>query len=146
MANYSNDHDLVKIRPDILKYNVTDWEAQHVKAKKIIDRVLEVRWYKNHSAEQGVDWTATPFDSAKVDVNFVKDLACYKALELIYLHLMSDNVEEDAFARTRQLFADMYEKELQDVLASGLGYDWDASGKIEADERLQPEIARLQRM
>jgi hypothetical protein len=146
MANYSNDQDLVKIRPNILKYKVTDWEDHHVEATREVNQVLEVRWYKEHAAEQGVDWTSTRFNPDLVDADFVRRLTCYKALELIYLFLMKDEPDEDAFEKQMFIFRDLYDAELQTVLVSGLGYDWDASGTVDADERLAPRIRRQMRM
>ena len=145
MANYSNDADLLRMRPDILNLGETDWENMHTEAKAIIDRQLESRWYKEHATEQGVDWTATPFNSDYVDTTHLNRLSCYKTLELIYQYLMTQ-VEGDTFEKFMLHFREQYERELQTILSLGLGYDWDASGAIESDERLQPRIRRLQRM
>jgi hypothetical protein len=145
VANYSNDQDLIKIRSNIMNY-ASDWEDQHVEAKSIIDRELESKWYKQHANEEGIDWKTTPFDSDLVDAAYLRRLACYKTLELIYLFLLQDSPEVDAFERQREIFQELYEQELQKVLVFGLGYDWDESGAIEADERLRPRFRRLKRM
>lgn len=144
MANYSNDHDLIKIRGNILTYH-EDYEEKHTEAKDIIDRELEAKWYKQHADDEGIDWTTTPFDPNKVDAAYLRRLSCYKTLELIYLMLAHDAAEPDGFDRQRELFQELYEQELAKVLSLGLGYDWDASGTIEADERLRPRYRRLKR-
>ena len=142
---YSNDQDLLKIRPKILSHGETDWEEQHVEAYDIINRELEARWYKQHADDEGIDWKDTPFNPSLVDASYLRRLACFKALELIYRFLMTDTPDPSGFERHMEYFAEEYERELQKVLVLGLGYDWDASGRIESDERLRPRYRRLMR-
>ena len=144
MANYSSDQDLLKIRPGILQYG-DDWEDQHNEAKTIIDRELEARWWRENAANWGIDPTETQFDSDLVDTTYLVRLSCYKVLELIYTTLMLDTAQPDGFKDQRAIFADLYKEELARILATGLGYDWDSSGAVEPDERLQPRYRRLRR-
>jgi hypothetical protein len=145
MAAYSTDSDLVAIRPNILGLGVTAWTAKHDEAATLINRALESMWYKRAAEEHEVDWGDTPFDSSKVDKTQLVRLSCYKVLELAYLYLMKDSPEADGFAREREIFARMYNDELNAVLQTGISYDWDASGTVETDERCEPRYRRLQR-
>jgi len=146
MANYSDDTELIKIRPEILSYEITDWEDMHVEAKRIIDREIEALWYREQATEHGISWESVGFDDTLVDTAALKRLACYKTLELIYLYLMKDSAEPDAFERQMHLFHDLYVEEFQKILSLGLGYDWDSSGAIDSDEKLAPQMRRLHRM
>lgn len=147
MANYANDQDLLKIRPNILGYGETDWEDMHVEAKSLVDRDIEVRWYREQVVEQtGTTIRTTPFDADRLDASQLKRLACFKALELIYRFLMQDSPDMDAFEKQMGIFQKLYDSELQSVLAMGVNYDWDLSGKIESTERMLPRIRRQQRM
>jgi hypothetical protein len=145
MANYASDLDLVKIRPNILNLGVKNWDDQHAEATRQINRVLEKRWYYERAADHGIDPTTTPFDQTKVDGEQVKNLACYKALELVYLYLMKDAPSPDGFEREYKIFRDLYKEELSDLVTIGINYDWDEDDLFTGAERLQPRIRRLQR-
>lgn len=144
MANYSTDEDLLRIRPGILQYG-EDWEDKHVAAKQIIDRELEAHWYRENAANWNIDPTDVPFDSSLVDRTYLVRLSAYKTLELIYTAIMLDTAQPDGFKDQRAIFAELYKEELSRILATGLGYDWDSSGAVEPDERLQPRYRRLKR-
>jgi hypothetical protein len=143
---YSTDEDIKKIRPNVLQLGVSDWLNQHEDAFAIINRALIGKWYKAISAEYCIDWRVTEFDPDLVDIDQVKRLSSYKALELLYLYLMKDSPEPDGFEREVSLFRSRYNSELLEVLAIGINYDWDDSGTVEADEKYQPQIRRLQRV
>ena len=145
---FHSEDDLVEVRPNILLYGVTDFEAQMQKSEDIINRVLESRWYRAKATDQKINFESTVFDPALL-LNAdgqLKTLAVYKSLQLIYLHLMKETPEEDGFERQMGTFKKLYAEELAEVLASGLDYDWDDSGTIEAGENIQPQIRRLQRV
>lgn len=143
---YSSDADLIAIRPNITSLGVSDWSSKHDEAKIIIDRVIIRRWYKEAAAEYSLDWRDTEFDSTLVEEDTFKNLSCYKTLELIYLYLMKDSAKEDGFERERKIFRDMYNDELKEILATGIGYDWDNSGAIADTEKYHRIPRRLTRV
>lgn len=145
MANYSNDHDLVKIRPGIMGYNIDDWSDKHTEAKREIDRAIEHRWYLAEAYQTGVDTETTPFDSDLLSSSQVKQLSCFKTLQLIYEFLSKDGMEEDGFSRQMKHFEDRYDKELQKLLTYGIEYDWDDSGTVDEDERHKSQYRRQKR-
>jgi hypothetical protein len=142
---YSTDDDLIKIRPNILQLGVSDWEEQSKEAFSIINRSIVSKWYKEVAMEYDVEWRKEVFDPDKVDETQLVRLSCYKILELAYLHLMKDTPEPDGFERQMKLFQGLYATEFNNVLASGINYDWDASDTIEWDEKLMPRQRRLKR-
>lgn len=146
--NYSTDTDLVALRPDILSLGVEKWTPQHDESKRVIDRVLEFKWYRNAAEDNGVNWRDAPFNPDNIDnpAEQLKRLSSYKALELCYEYLMQAAPEPTAFSALRDLFAKKYKEELSDVLGAGIDYDWTESGAISAEETAVPTIRRLKRM
>lgn len=144
---FHSEDDLVEVRPDILSYGVSDFEPQMEESEAIINRTLDSRWYRTVANEHGLVFRETPFDPTlllNADTQ-IKRLACYKSLQLCYLHLMKEAPEPDAFERQMNTFKKLYADELVEVLAAGLDYDWDSSGAIDSGERAEPVIRRLQR-
>lgn len=146
-AEYCTNSDLVEIRPDILSLGVSDWSTQIVEAGKMIDRALDVQWYRRNAEDYYIDWRSNPFDRDSLS-NIEEQLlrtGCYKTLELIYLYLMKHRVD-DAFAKERDLFAKLYKDEIAEVMASGIDYDWDTEGDEDADETFITRTRRLKRV
>lgn len=145
---FHGDDDLTEVRPDIFSYGVTDFESQMTEAEAIIIRVLDARWYREQANDRGIDWRSTPFDETlllNVDTH-LRRLAVYKSLELIYIYLMKESPEPDAFERQSNTFKKLYRDELNEVLTAGIDYDWDDSGDVGAGEIKQPSIRRLYRV
>lgn len=145
MAEYCSESDLITIRPKILNLGVTDWTDQIVEAGSIIDRAIDVRWYRRVAEDNDVDWRVYKFDRdllKNVDTQ-LKRLACYKTFELCFMYLMKHRAD-DAFEKERKLFSELYKEELQEVLLSGLDYDWD-DDDLDTEETLVPRIRRLMR-
>ena len=147
MGNYSTDTDLLKIRSNILSLGVLNWESKHKDAKEYIDRSLASRWYRTIAADNNVDYRSVPFtgDQLSDGGTQVNLLSCYKTLELIYLDLMKDTPESDGFERHSSIFEKKYHKEFEEILSSGIDYDWDDSGSITSEEKDQPKKRRLQK-
>ena len=144
---YSTDEDLTKIRPKIMDYGVENWDAQRTEAELHINRILDHQWYRPMAMDNGVDWRDSPFDPTLLlnSDDQLKSLGCYKTLSLVYLYLMKDSPEEDAFERQHKLFAKLFADELRSIMATGIDYDWDESGAITAQESKRPMIRRLRR-
>lgn len=144
---YCVDSDLEKFRPSIMELGVGDWTQERSEAKRIIDRALDVGWYREEAEHMGVDWRDYPFASGYLlnSNDQLKTLACYKTLELAYMHLMKDSAEPDAFQVQMNIFKDLYLEELRQVLSAGLDYDWDGSGALTGWEKKRPSRRRLLR-
>lgn len=140
---YCTDADLVKYRPNILQLGVESWEEQREEAYKVINRVLETRWFRKVAPEMGFDILLTSFDPDLVKENNLTRLEIFKTLELIYMYLKKDSPEADGFERNEKAFRERYNEELEMVLSIGVEYDWDASGTVEQDERYIYQPRRL---
>lgn len=145
---FHGDDDLTEIRPDIFSYGYTDFENQMQESEDIISRTIESKWYRTRAEEVGVDWRSTEFDRTLLleASTQLRRVASYKSLELIYLFLMKEAPEPDAFERQMNTFKKLYNEEIQEVLDSGLDYDWDESGGIDPGENKLPRIRRLHRV
>lgn len=144
---YSVSDDLEAYRPNIHGLGVPDWTALISEGDTIINRTIELEWYRPQCRDYNLDYRSTIFDSdLLLSANTqLKRLSCFKALELAYLYLMKDAPEPDAFERQVGIFQKKYKEELKEVLASGLDYDWDDSGDLAYTEKLAPKIRRLQK-
>jgi len=144
---YCNEDDLVKIRPDIMDLGVGDWSDHIEEAGSIIDRAIDVGWYRPLAENNNIDWRSATFDRELL-LNLstqLKRLGCYKTLELIFLYLKK-YAAEDAFEEERKVFRKMYIDELGSVLDSGFDYDWDENDEIAAGENIIPQVRRLVRV
>lgn len=143
---YSVDANIVAIRPNILLLGTTDWTFKHEAAFGMINRDIVGKWYKDVAPNQSIaDWRTTAFDPDYIDADQVNLLSCYKTLEIIYLYLMKDAPEEDAFEREMKLFRKMYNDEFAQLLEIGFNYDWDKDDTIEAVETYQSTPRTLSR-
>jgi len=155
MATYCTEDDMVKVRANIMDLGVASWEDQLTEAKAVIDRAIEVRWYrqavKDYGSERGptrhIDYREYPFDPdlmLNAGTQLTR-LAVYKTLQLAYMFLATDAPEPSAFERQAKTFESMYSTELSDVLAQGIDYDWDGSGALDYTEKRTPSMRRLSR-
>jgi hypothetical protein len=147
MADYCTDDDLAEVRPKILDLGVSGWDDQIAEATAVINRALEVRWYRTACREYSLDYREYAFDPdllLNAGTQLTR-LGTYKALQLAYLHLAKDAPDADAFERQAKNFEKLYTTELAEVLAQGLDYDWDASGAIDTTEARMPGMRRLKR-
>lgn len=143
---YSTDEDLLEIRSNILSLGVDSWEEQHQKAFGIINRAIINKWYKEAAKDYSLDYRDAEFSPDLVEEGFLTELSCYKTLELIYLQLMKDSPQQDGFGRNREIFRDLYNEELREILASGISYDWDGDSSIVDTEKYQRVPRRLTRV
>jgi hypothetical protein len=145
---FHDESDLIKVRPDIMNYGITDFNEQLLESENIIIRTLEHRWYRNRADDYGLNWRNTPFDATLLltAATQLKRLAVYKSLQLIYLFIQKETPEPDAFERQSNSFKKLYAEELKEVLDSGLDYDWSGTGSIDSGENIQPRIRRLFRV
>lgn len=145
---FHGDEDLTEVRPDILSYGITDFDVQMEESESIINRTLDARWYRNVADDFGLNWRVTPFKPALLLNGGVQlnRLATYKSLQLIYLFLMKESPEPDAFERQMDTFKKLYKEELNEVLNAGVDYDFDEDGEIAAGENILPKIRRLIRV
>lgn len=134
---YSNDGDLAAIRANIMDFAPGDpasWESLRSLAEPEMERDLELYWYRAEAGRRGVDPEARPMDAGLLtDPDQLKRLSCLKTLERIYLFVQKDSREADGFERQRVFFEEKYNKEMDDVAAQGVDYDWESIGVFTVD-------------
>ncbi|MCP4645848.1 MAG: hypothetical protein GY851_35720 [bacterium] len=137
MANYSDDAEVLKVRPDCYDAGVAAFPNQHLEATRVINRAIDVGWYRAMAELFGIDPQSDPFTQSlllNADTQLTA-LGTFKAVELIALFLSKMNKDEEKWERMRARYKEMYEAELAEVLGAGLDYDWDEDGTIDDDER-----------
>jgi hypothetical protein len=146
-APYCTEQDLLEERPQIMNYGVATWDDKIVRACEILDRDLDVNWYRGAAENLGVDWRQYPFDPTLLfNSSTVQQLAVFKTLELCYRHLAKDAPpDQDAFTPQSRNYRKLYSEELKDACAAGLDYDWDGSGGLTYEETGHVAQRRLTR-
>ena len=145
MAVYSQDEDLLVFRADALRVGGDDLGDLHREAHDLIFETLESQWFRDQAVEHGYDPDETRLDDSRLDTVRLRRLACYKVLELVYQQQCKLLGSPDGAERQRDHFRGQYDAELQRLMVTGLGYDWDYGGSISTDERYSPRIRRLKR-
>lgn len=130
---YNTDKDMQRYRPNILNLGVETWEDQREEAADIINRAIDMRWYRKVAREFGHDYRETPFNPDLV-VGGLTRLGAFKSLELAYMRLKKDG-QDDGYAKLEKEFRKLYGEELELVLTSGIDYDWDGSGDVDWTEQ-----------
>lgn len=148
---YSTDHDINDIRPGILELGQQDFTHLHQEAKRLIDRDLKIKWYRNARKtlfhlqrpllvgtfgsgtfhQELDDFDPELFLNATLQF---KLLGSYKALGLIY-QTLEKAITDDPYRAQRLIFDKQYEAELTTVIQSGIDYDWDKDASIEPHEK-----------
>ncbi len=131
---YSTDNDLLKVQKDILELGVDDWTDQHNEAALIIDRAIYTEWFMPVAKSKGYILEFNP-DLLLLPEQLLR-LSVYKTLELAYLFLMQDFIDENPKESKWNMFRQLYDNEFKNVLSFGLSYDWDGKGTISQDTSL----------
>lgn len=145
MANYSTDANLIGIRPKCLSFGITDATTYHARAKVIIDRIIEQKWYRPEATDRGYIFEDTPFAADQLEPTQMVYLSSYKTLELLYMALMKTAPEADGFERLAGIYREEFDKELQSLLSLGITYDWDDDDSYSEAERISTQRRRLKK-
>jgi hypothetical protein len=139
--------DIIKVRPDIVKYGVTDFTEQMKESELKVFRSVDARWYRPLATNYSIDWRADPFDPQLLGTpSQLTACAVYKSLQLIYIYLQKDSPEPDGFERNSKNFQKLYENELAETLIAGIDYDWDKDDEISSSESINTRVRRLYRV
>lgn len=146
MTAFSTDEELLVYRPTALSHGIDDLRALHEEAHDLLVDVLASTWYREIAARFGVNPDITAFDETRCDTARLRRASCYKVLALLYQQLQKTTPEPDGFERLRLAFEKDFEREVQRLMTTGLGYDWDYGGVVEEDEKYAPRARRLKRV
>jgi len=132
---YSTDADLEFRRPDILGLGTDSFTEYHDAAKEMIDRYLDVNWYRQNAVERGADPAVDLFDPTLIqDDTTLKDASTYLTLSIIY-ESMRKNLIEDGFTSLMEKYREDYDREIELIINVGIDYDWTP---VEAQVKRQP--------
>lgn len=144
---YTDDTDLLTLRPNIASLGVTEWTTTHERARDVINQDLEAGWYRQACVVKGVNPLSSPFTPSLMlnAEDQLRDLSLFKVLELAYEYLAKDAMQ-DNFMELSDRYRKKYRDELKRVVTIGIHYDWDADFEIDDSERYyQREGRRISR-
>ena len=139
MATFATDADLLDYVPDIKKYGIQDFSAEHTKTYDDIIRLLNIKWWP--TAEYGrfdlsVVGGTTKLDATKLDPSQFTRAAVYHVLAYyIFPKMSSFDPDRDAFREQMDFYKGKFEEEFQLIISVGVNYDLDSSGTFEDGEK-----------
>ena len=139
MATFATDADLLDYVPDIKKYGIQDFSAEHTKTYDDIIRLLNIKWWP--TAEYGrfdlsVVGGTTKLDASKLDPSQFTRAAVYHVLAYyIFPKMSSFDPDRDAFREQMDFYKGKFEEEFQLIISVGVNYDLDSSGTFEDGEK-----------
>tara|TARA_R110000868_G_scaffold141483_5_gene358037 strand:+ start:747 stop:1196 length:450 start_codon:yes stop_codon:yes gene_type:complete len=147
MTSFATDADLLEYVPDIKKYGIQEFTAEHTKTYDDIIRLLNIRWWP--TAEYGrydllTVKGATKLTASKLDATQFKRAAVYHVLGYhIFPKLTTWDPDRDAFREQMDFYKARFEEEFQLIISVGVSYDADASGTYEDGEKQSFYSGRL---
>ena len=147
MATFATDADLLDYVPDIKKYGIQDFSAEHTKTYDDIIRLLNIKWWP--TAEYGrfdlsVVGGTTKLDASKLDPSQFTRAAVYHVLAYyIFPKMSSFDPDRDAFREQLDFYKGKFEEEFQLIISVGVSYDLDSSGTFTDSEKQKFYTGRL---
>jgi len=150
MATFATDTDLLEYEPDIQKYGIAEFDADHEKSYDDIIRLLNIRWWPK--ANYGtVDISVIGTESTRLSPSrltssqFTRAAVYHVLAYYIYPKLSKFEEEVDVFERKMKYYEQKFETEFDLILRVGVEYDLDSSGDISEAERAPFHFNRLVR-
>jgi hypothetical protein len=147
MATFASDSDLLEYVPDIKKYGIQDFSAEHEKTYDDIIRLLNIRWWPTTEFEKyniSVIGGSNNLSPSKLDVTQFTRAAVYHVLAYyIYPKLSSFDPDGDVFREKMTYYKGKFEEEFQLIISVGVSYDLDSSGTFTDSEKQKFYTGRL---
>lgn len=125
---FSTDSDLTGIQPDILSLGISSFSGEHAKAEADIKRELRNKWWSRTGRAGEMDSTLLT-DSQWTRAN------AYLVMWKYALPQLSNWVGDDRFLSMISFYRDLYNQEMEAVLADGVEYDFNEDGTIQDSEK-----------
>ena len=142
MAYYSTHSQLVQYAGVLRDCGIDDWDDLQAEAYRVVNRDIELGWYRRQADARDISYTETRFDPAELeDSTPMVALEVFKLIELAGDYMSQHPGTADArdmWQELRDRFATRYGAELESVLALGLDYNWSDS----EDDDISPIKAR----
>ena len=139
MATFATDTDLLEYAPDIKKYGIQDWSAQHEKTYDDIIRLLNIKWWPTTRFSQydvSVLGGSQKLSPSRLNSSQFTRAAVYHVLAYhIYPKLSTFDPDGDAFREQMNFYKGRFEEEFDLILRDGVHYDLDSSGTFTDSEK-----------
>lgn len=147
--SYATNEDLTYYMPDALDHGVADWTNELAMAEEDVKREIKVRWFnvefgtgKNFRGSVSV----AQFDSTKLEAIQWKRATVYRAMSQYILPKLSTfRPEGDSFRERIDFYRSAYSEEMNLQLSSGVEYDFNDDGQVDAGETWATQQNRLYR-
>jgi hypothetical protein len=147
--SFATNEDLTDYMPDALEHGVADWSAELALAESDVQRDIKIRWY---NVEYGTNKSyygsvvSPSYDTTKLDDAQWTRATVYRAMyQYILPKLSTFRPEGDSFRERIDFYRASYAEEMSAQIASGVLYDFDDNGTIEANESSSIQQNRLYR-
>lgn len=139
MAQFANDNDLLSYVPDIKKYGIQDFSAEHEKTYDDIIRLLNIKWWPTTGfadTDISVIGGSTKLSPSRLDNSQFTRAAVYHTLAYYIMpKLTTFDPDGDAFREQINFYRDKFNEEFDLILRSGVHYDLDSSGTFTDSEK-----------
>lgn len=130
----------------VVQVDSLGFAADHDEAAYDIDRIIEVKWFRPRVRERygrniefldrDIEFDAELMLNAGVQL---RKAAVYRVLGgYVCPKLSKATRNADSWEKRAEEFCKRFDEEMERVLASGIDYDWDASGQVDRDENRIP--------
>ena len=138
MATFATDTDLLEYVPDIKKYGIQDWSAQHEKTYDDIIRLLNIKWWPTTQFSRydiSVLGGSEKLSPSRLNPGQFTRAAVYTLAYYIYPKLSTFEPDGDSFREQMGFYKNKFEEELDLILKDGVHYDLDSSGTYTDSEK-----------
>jgi len=147
MATFATDNDMLDYVPDIKKYGIHDFSAEHEKTHDDIIRLLNIKWWPTTGFSKydiSVIGGGTKLTESKLDYTQFTRAAVYHVLAYyIYPKLSTFDPAGDSFREQLNFYKSKFEEEFELILRAGVNYDLDSSGTYNDAEKQTFYTGRL---
>ena len=139
MATFASDSDLLEYVPDIKKYGIQDFSAEHEKTYDDIIRLLNIKWWPTTGFSRydiSVVGGGTKLSPSKLNTTQFTRAAVFHTLAYyVYPKLSTFDPNGDSFREQMNFYKNKFEEEFDLVLRDGVHYDLDSSGSYTDSEK-----------
>tara|TARA_R100001126_G_scaffold90132_1_gene59247 strand:- start:127 stop:582 length:456 start_codon:yes stop_codon:yes gene_type:complete len=142
--------DLKQVEPNIDELGIINLQNEINTAAEDVIRDLQIKWWPSYNLAvydiTRVGIGTARMNSDQLDATQWTKCTVFRALGFhIFPKLAKFDTDQDIFERKMEFYRREYERELDEEIRFGVGYDRDSSGTFSEDEQEQTVSLRLKR-
>lgn len=145
---FASNNDLINAVPGIEDHNHGDWTNELALGENDVVRKIKSDWWNKNMTSTRVltQWPSSSFDPDLLTPSQWNLATIYLTMyRYILPKLTTWRVEGDAFSQQISHYREMFIIEFEEILSSGVEYDFDRSGTVTSDEIRPNDTGRLYR-